>query len=208
VTRRGYDTTRRRAEADRNRAAIVEACRELLLRDGYRSTTIKAVADRAGVSPQLLYKSFGTKQNLVKAVYDAALAGDVEPVAIGDRQVIADIWATPVGIDKVRRYAAFVTTIMQRLSDLIVVLADTDPEVAQVREATEQERLTGIRAFVDHLTQSGHLPAGVDAARAADSCWALTSPVVFQQLVRGRGWPAGAYEAWLAKMLGAALSIS
>jgi AcrR family transcriptional regulator len=59
---------------------VLAAGRELLLARGYHGTTIRVVAERAGVSPELVYKGFGGKQGLMKAVYDTTLAGDDEPV--------------------------------------------------------------------------------------------------------------------------------
>ena len=70
--------------------------------------------------------------------------------------------------------------------------------------AAERERLTGLRAFTAHLAAEGLL-AGADTERAADECWVLTSLPVFAQLTVARGWSAGAYRDWLARMLGAVL---
>jgi hypothetical protein len=67
--------------------------------------------------------------------------------------------------------------------------------------ATERERLTGIRAVVAHLADSGLLAPERDPAAAADACWALTGPRLFLELSSGRGWEAGLYEEWLARML-------
>jgi AcrR family transcriptional regulator len=158
--RRAYDSAGRRAAAARNRQAVLAASRELLLRQGYQATTIRAVAELAGVSPELIYKAFGSKQGLMKAVYDTALAGDDEPVPIGQRPAIQQIWATAEPQEKIRAYAAFVTDLMRRVGGLAAVLAEADPEVAQVRAVTENERLQGVRAFADHLAAAGWLDGG------------------------------------------------
>jgi AcrR family transcriptional regulator len=201
--RRAYDSAGRRAAAARNRQAVLAASRELL-RQGYQATTIRAVAELAGVSPELIYKAFGSKQGLMKAVYDTALAGDDEPVPIGQRPSIQQIWATAEPQEKIRAYAAFVTDLMRRLGGLAAVLAEADPEVAQVRAVTENERLQGVRAFADHLAATGWL-ADSDPGRAADECWVLTSPSSYQQLTRARQWSDAAYQEWLARMLAATL---
>ncbi len=202
--RRAYDSAGRRATAARNRQAVLAASRELLLRLGYQATTIRAVAGLAGVSPELIYKSFGSKPGLMKAVYDTVLAGDDEPVPIGQRPAIQQIWATPDPREKIRAYAAFVTDLMRRLGGLAAVLAEADPEVAQVRAETENERLQGLRMFADHLAAAGWL-ADADPERAADECWVLTSPAVYLQLTGARKWSDTAYQAWLARMLAATL---
>jgi hypothetical protein len=70
---------------------------------------------------------------------------------------------------------------------------------------TQQERLTGVRALVTHLADSGLLAAGCDPATAADACWALTGPRLFLDLTTDRGWQPDLYEDWLTRMLTANL---
>lgn len=206
--RRSYDASRRREAAARNRVAVLSACRDLLVAQGYQATTIRTVASAAGVSPEMIYKTFGSKQGLMKAVYDLALAGDDEPVPIGERPAVREILAMSDARAKVRAYAGFVRGLMERLGGLAAVLAESDPEVADVRATTEDERLHGVRAFVDHLASAGQLAAGVEPRAAADACWVLTSPTVFAQLTVSRQWDGRVYEQWLASMLTATLLTS
>ncbi|MEU3826603.1 TetR family transcriptional regulator [Streptomyces sp. NPDC029080] len=58
--------TRRDAEA--TRTAILKAARFLLARHAHADITLKAVADRAGVSPPLILKYFGNKDALFARV--------------------------------------------------------------------------------------------------------------------------------------------
>ncbi|HEY5394997.1 MAG TPA: TetR/AcrR family transcriptional regulator, partial [Trebonia sp.] len=69
----------------------------------------------------------------------------------------------------------------------------------------DAERLRGVTAFTGHLAAEGWLRPGLPAAEAADSCWVLTSPQLFDRLRRARGWDAEAYRRWLERMLTAAL---
>jgi AcrR family transcriptional regulator len=203
--RRPYDSARRRQAARRNRAAVLEACRELLFRDGYRATTVRAVAERAGVSPETVYKAFGGKSGLVKAVWDTTLAGDDEPLAMAERPQLRAVWETRDAHVKLRLYAAFVRGVHERLAALFALLAQAGPDVEQVLAVSEEERMTGVTAFVAHLADAGLLPPAADTAHLADSCWALTGPHLFTQLTAGRGWSADAYQDWLARVLAAAL---
>jgi AcrR family transcriptional regulator len=203
--RRSYDTSGRRATAARNRESVVRACRELLERDGYRATTVRAVAERAGVSAEMVYKAFGGKQQLIKTVYDVALAGDHEPVPIGRRQAVQQVLAVEDPHEKLARYAAFVCDLHQRLGGLLTVLAEADPGIAEIRAVTEAERLVGVRAFVGHLADAGLLRPGLDPDHAADACWALTSPQLFAQLTQSRAWTPEGYRQWMTRMLTATL---
>ena len=205
ATRRPYDASKRQENARRNRQAVLEAGRELLLRDGYQATTIRAVAERAGVSPDTVYKSFGNKQRLMKAVYDVALAGDDEPVPIGQRPAVRRVLAESDPARKIELYAAFVTDLLERIGGLLAVLAEADPELAKVRDETEAERLIGMEAFVAHCEEQGLLSPELPRELVVDSCWALTSPQLYSQLRHSRGWTAEQYRQWLATMLTAAL---
>ncbi|MFJ6982866.1 MULTISPECIES: TetR/AcrR family transcriptional regulator [unclassified Streptomyces] len=203
--RRPYDSGRRREAADRNRAAVLAACRELFLRDGYRPTTVRAVAEHAGVSPETVYKTFGGKPGLLKALWDVTLAGDDEPLTMAERPQLRQVLETPDPREKLRLYAAFVRGVHERLAALSALLAGAGPDAAEVLARSEEERLTGVTAFVAHLSATGTLPPGADLARLADSCWTLTDPHPYTRLTADRGWSAEAYEDWLAGLLGAVL---
>src|SRR4051812_48328563 len=78
ATRR-YDASRRQADAARNRARIVSIAERRFLRDGYGVTMVATIASDANVSVDTIYKTFGGKPGLVRAIRDRALAGD-QPV--------------------------------------------------------------------------------------------------------------------------------
>ncbi|MBM9506601.1 TetR/AcrR family transcriptional regulator [Actinacidiphila acididurans] len=199
--RRPYDSSRRQNAARHNRAAMVAACRELLFAEGYRACTVRAVAERAGVSPETVYKVFGGKTGLVKALWDTTLAGDDEPLAMSERPQLKLVRQTGDVPAKLRLYAQFVRGVHERLAPLFALLTEAGGEVAEVLAVSERERLTGVTAFVGHLADAGVLRPGSDTARLADACWALTGPQLFTLLTADRGWDADAYESWLADML-------
>ncbi len=202
---RPYDATSRREGAARNRAAVLAACRELLFRDGYHRMTVRSVAEQAGVSPETVYKTFGGKPGLMKALWDVTLAGDDQPVAIADRPQMREVRSAREPEQKLRLWAGSVRGANQRLAPLYGLLAQAGPEVTRLLATTQQERLTGVRALVTHLADSGLLAAGCDQATAADACWALTGPKLFLDLTTDRGWPPDLYEDWLIRMLTANL---
>ena len=203
--RRAYNSERRREAADRNRAAVLDASRELLFRDGFHATTVRAVAERAGVSAETVYKTFGGKPGLVKALWDSTLAGDDEPVPMGDRPEIREVLRTEEPGAKLRLYAAFVRGIHERITPLFTLLTQAGPDVGEVLETGERERLTGVTAFVTHLDETGVLGPSADPAYVADVLWALAGPQMYTQLTAGRGWSADTYEEWLAATLIATL---
>ena len=90
---------------------MVLAARDLFERDGYRPTTIAAIAAQAGVSAESVYKGFGTKAALAKAVFDLALAGDDEPVPVAERP---SVQAMRDETDVRRKIAMFAAGLAQR----------------------------------------------------------------------------------------------
>jgi len=49
---------------------ITEAARELFIKRGYRGTTTREIASRAGVSEVTVFRKFGSKKNLLKRIMD------------------------------------------------------------------------------------------------------------------------------------------
>jgi AcrR family transcriptional regulator len=62
-------------DADATRNALIAAARELFACDGFDRTTVRGIADRAGVNQALLFRYFGNKEGLfAEAIRDDALA--------------------------------------------------------------------------------------------------------------------------------------
>src|SRR3954464_15020240 len=109
--KRSYDATRRREHARARRLATILAARDLFERDGFRLTTIAAVAARAGVSAESIYKGFGSKAALAKAAFDVTVAGDDEPVPVADRPAMQ---AVRDEADVRRKIEMFIAGLAQR----------------------------------------------------------------------------------------------
>jgi AcrR family transcriptional regulator len=182
---------------------IIDACRAELHRVGYAGLTIRAVAERAAVSQETIYKTFGGKRGMVKALYDVTLAGDDQPIPMAERPEIRDLLAEPDPHAKVRAYARLARQISERVGDVLALLGAGGPEAAGITAQTDRERLAGTTAFARHLADRGLLRT--DPASAADACWILTSPQLYRLCTAGRGWSHERYERWLGDMMSAAL---
>ncbi|MHC3469999.1 TetR/AcrR family transcriptional regulator [Streptomyces sp. 7R007] len=68
VSTRPAATAPARRDAETTKAAILKAARHLLARHAHADITLKAVAERAGVSPPLILKYFGNKDALFARV--------------------------------------------------------------------------------------------------------------------------------------------
>ncbi len=64
---RSYDNSSRAEAARETRLRILAAARRLIVSEGYRSFSIAALAEAAGVSPQTVYNAVGGKAEVLKA---------------------------------------------------------------------------------------------------------------------------------------------
>jgi AcrR family transcriptional regulator len=206
TTVRRYDSSRRRAQAGQNRAAVLEAARGRFLAQGYAGTTVGQVADDAGVSVETIYKAFGNKAGLLKAVFDVAVAGDDEPVAMADRDFIARIEAEPQARRKIEMHVAHLCESMPRAAPVQLLARDAgaaDLDAAGVYAQTRAEMLHGMALFARNLHQTGQLQ--VSASEARDLLWTYFSAEVYELLVLERGWSTKRYGRFLADAVIAAL---
>jgi AcrR family transcriptional regulator len=208
VKKRSYDSSGRQEQARRNRVRVIEVARERFLREGYAAATIPAVAGAAGVSVETVYKSFGNKAGLLKAVWDVTLVGDDEPVPMDARDEVQSVMAEPDPRKKIELYAYYVPRIAGRVGPLGLVVrqaASGDASAAEIEAQIEEERLIGMGMFAQHLHDGGHLRPGVTVEAARDVLWAVTSPAVWELLVVRRGWDDEAFSRFIADAAIAAL---
>lgn len=206
--RRRYDSRGRKEQAGRTRWAMLQAARRLFLDHGYTATTMPAVATAAGVSVQSVYKAFGNKPALLKAVFDVAIAGDDEPVPALQREALGRVRAEPDPYRKLSLYGEFVAEVTPRhvpIQLLARAAATADPGAAGVWDQLRAERLAGLTLFARALHQDGHLRPGVSVDEARDLLWTYNSPELYELLVLQRGWTPQRYGRWLADALTAAL---
>lgn len=64
------DGVRRRGRSVQKRLAILDAARDLFIRDGYELTSVDAIAARAEVSKRTVYDHFGDKERIHTAVLE------------------------------------------------------------------------------------------------------------------------------------------
>ena len=207
-TRRRYDSSRRREQARRTRADVIDAAHQLFLDRGFAATTMPEVASAAGVSVQTVYKVFGSKSRLAKAVFDVAMAGDDEPTAMLERQSLGRVRLEADPRTKFRLYGEFLAEVAPRHVPVQLVIRDAaaaDPEAQAAWAELRAERLAGMTRFARDLHDHGHLRPGISTIEARDVLWTYNSAELFQLLVLERGWTPQRYGRWVADALCAAL---
>jgi AcrR family transcriptional regulator len=205
---RTYDSSRRQALARQNRSAMLDAARRLFLERGFAAATMPDIAEEAGVSVQTVYKVFGNKPGLAKAVFDVAIAGDDEPVPMVERDSLRRVRDEPDPRKKFVHYGEHLAAVAPRhvpIQLVILAAAATDLEAGKVWQQLQNERLRGMNMFARSLHAEGHLRPGVSVTEARDVLWTYNSAELFQLLVIERGWSPKRYGRWIADALSAAL---
>ena len=82
---RRYSTPKRDQRAAATRARILAAAETLFLRDGYARTSMKAIAELAGVSEKTMYLAFATKATLLRQVIQLTVRGDEADTPLSER---------------------------------------------------------------------------------------------------------------------------
>ena len=208
VVKRSYDASRRREQARERRLAVVLAARELFGRDGFRLTTIAAIAKHAGVSAESVYKGFGTKAALAKAVFDLELAGDDEPVPVAARPAMQAIRDEPDVRRKIAMFAAGLAQRQAASARVQILIRDgrhVDDSLAPVWDKLTDEGLTGMTMLGRHLLETGQLRDGMGLDEVRDVLWNYLAIDAYERLVLTQGWPPERYSAWLAHALTSAL---
>lgn len=177
-----------------------------LFRDRGYTVPMPEIAAAAGVVPETVYRIFGNKAGLFRAVVEALLAGGPTraQVPVVERPAIRAIIEEPDPSRQMALYAATQPGIHRRAGPLLRALRDakaSDPELARLWDELESGRFDGQTRFVTQLAKRGALRADRTIEEARDVVWTLCSLAVHDLLVLERGWTAERYEAWLAAAL-------
>jgi AcrR family transcriptional regulator len=206
VKRRAYNASGRRAAAEDRQAAVIAAAERRFLSEGYGATTIAAVAADADVSVDTIYKSFGGKPGLVRALWQRALEGD-GPVA-AERRSDRLQKDEPDPRKIIQGWGAFTAEIAPRAARILMLIhaaAATDPEIRALQEELDAGRLRRMTINARRLRARGHIRAGITLAQATDVLWTYSSPELCELLVFRRGWSPQRYGRFIAEAMIAAL---
>jgi AcrR family transcriptional regulator len=203
--KRRYDSPRRQQQADQTRAEILTAAGRLFRERGY-GVPMPAIAEEAGVVVETVYRIFGSKAKLFRAVVEAMLAGGVAraEVAVEERPAIRALIEEPDPRRQVERYAATQPGIHRRAGPVLRALRDakaTDTTLARLWDEMEAWRFEGQGRFVKMLADRGALRGDRTVEACTAIVWALCSLAVYDMLVLDRGWTDARFEAWLAASL-------
>lgn len=184
----------RARQAQLTREEILKAARTLFAERGYPRTSVRDIAEAAGVSAQTVYDSIGSKQAIVAQLNDLIDAeadiGSLVGATVGSRDP-----------ELIVTLSARVTcSILRHCGDIIHALvtgAASEPDLAVALTEGHRRHVQGARMVVGLLQELDALDDGIEVDGAVESLSAL-SDVQFALLLRDSyGWSLAHVEAWI-----------
>ena len=186
------------------RRAVLDAAGTLFLERGYGATTIEAISRASDVPQATVYRLFSSKQGILKALVDASIAGDDEPVPLAERPPVRSLLSAadprrPTGRarSRQRRHQHQDRTDLRHPHER----RSSDQEASALLDDLTRQRQQGQGRVATSLARSGALRPRLRARDAADIIHALASPELYRLLVIDRQWTTNRYEEWLAGTL-------
>ncbi|HMM96247.1 TetR/AcrR family transcriptional regulator [Phycicoccus sp.] len=186
--------TYREEQAQATKDRICAAARRLFADQGYRMTSVAAIAAEAGVAERTVYAAFGAKREILSAICETWLE-DAHA-----RELVAAAVDEPDPLGTLRLAARFLRALFETGYDVMVLFDAASAEDPQTR-AMLRAKLEG-RNHVQNLiidSVKDHLVVPLPAAQAVYR--ALAAVGVYQELVVESGWTIDQYEQWVLTQL-------
>jgi AcrR family transcriptional regulator len=197
MDKRPYHSPLRQEQALATRQRILDAALELFGTNGYGATSIASVAREAGVVPETIYATFGSKRGIIDGLIERAAPPQVvAELNEGWSAAAGDPWA------QLEVVAIFSTTFWSRNDALAMVFrrGTGDADIGDEWAQRQADRRAGFRRLMSSWPSST-FRSGVDLDRAVDILWALNTDELFHLFVRERGWEVEDYREWLLRLL-------
>lgn len=167
VTRMPRLTPRKKPKQERSRALVAamhEATRRTLIKEGFAATTVVEIARVAGVSPGSVYQYFPTKESIISGLHVSIAENAVAYMADN----LLEVRDAP--LDEVASVIAAVTLqLVQDERKVLPVLAEAAQEIGTMRKL-KPVREEGVRLL------SAFLASREDVMKTSDLCgWMLAT---------------------------------
>lgn len=162
-------------------ADILAAAAELFAERGYKATTTRAIAERAGVNEVTVFRRFGSKRGILEAIgerWSTKLAGfaaaSLDP-------------ALPVRDALTQLATAEVAQTLEEgaLAMRLAMDAAISPDVAEWISAGSSANFAGLRDYLAGKQRTGEVRPDIDASVLAETFFAFTSNLVLGRAIVG-----------------------
>src|SRR5918912_3697411 len=186
------------ARGRRTRAALLAAARAVLEEGGFPQLTMATVAERAGVTRRAVYLHFGSRSELVGALFDYVAETE------GLQASLHQVRSAPDGVSALDAWARHEATYHVRILGVARALEHVgrdDPDAATWRDRIAQHQLADCRLLAVRLARERRLAPGWSVETATDMLWALISTELLERLLVDRGWSPQQYADLYARLL-------
>lgn len=125
------------------RERVLEAARTLVARDGLLSPTVEQVAQAAGVSPVTVYRAFGDKEGLLRALFEQGTPRQQAAALLADPQA-------PVA-ETLTRFVTLLITFITTQPGLMRLLLFSQGSEAQYIDRLREQQSHTFQALVRYL---------------------------------------------------------
>lgn len=194
--KRGYELGKRLEQMAASRRAVLQAAREQLERQGYKEFSLASLAAESGVTRQTIHNLFGTKRQLLEALFDSiAIHGGMEQM----RSVMTLSDASAMLSEFVRLFCGF-WGANQLLFRRIHGIGAIDPDFGELVVARNERRFAAAGRIAKKWKN------GKEASEAAVALTAATS-FEFYDAAAQCGFSAQRLETLVIKMAFAAVEL-
>jgi AcrR family transcriptional regulator len=180
---------------------MLDAAYDLFCSEGYRATTMDAIAERAGVAVQTVYFTFHTKDALFQEVHERTVLGEEGLPPPMQPWYLAATAAEDIN-EAVRHICRGVLSISRRVAPMIPAFHSVAGDPAgEVWEHSQVLRHEGMVDLVAALTKKAPLRKAVTKDHAADVLYLLLGPDVYWTTVLGRGWTERQLANWTERVI-------
>jgi TetR/AcrR family transcriptional regulator, regulator of cefoperazone and chloramphenicol sensitivity len=195
TSRRRYHSAIRQEHAEHTRVRIRDAARRLFSKHGFAGTTVRAIAQEAGVAEPTVYAVYGSKSTIFTALMEAleAEAGIEELNA-----QLAECAGDPMRqLDLVIAFDCRIFGLADGLVEAALRAGSAAPDLVAFASRGRSQNRAGKLDIARSLAERGLLQPGLTADEAADIGATLSSHEVYRLLVVDSGWSAERFESWL-----------
>jgi len=190
---RPYRSQLRQQQAERTRAVVADAARARFLNQGWAGTSVRSVAELAGVSEATVYAVYGSKAGLASSLIDGAeVRADVGRVVAELKEHRGDPAA------QLRAFVAFDRRLFEVGGDVLRILAEArrhQPELGSAyregRARGEAQRRVAFSSWPDTVWRPG-----MDVPTALAVYAIIVSLESYDVATGERGWSPDAVEDW------------
>jgi AcrR family transcriptional regulator len=186
----------RERQAEFTRQEILAAARRLFAERGFTRTSVRDIAQAAGVSAQTVYDSIGSKQAVVARLNDLI---DSE-AGIGD--IVGEAIASQDPLQVAALSARITRAMLEHCEDIIRALvtgAAAEPEIQIVLDEGHRRHVEGASTVVRALQDMNALACAVDTATAPETLAAITDFRFALLLRESYGWSIERIETWMTQ---------